>query len=291
MNDFLLDISKKIEPQKAVVLAAVNRVACKNGIPFFIAGGAARDFILQSGYGVRTRRVTLDVDIGIKVSSWDEYSKIIEALLNDEGFARTGVEHRYESPLPQKIKVDILPFGEIETQKRMIRWRQGDNEMNMTGFNEAYEAAIAVRILSSPPVSVKMTSLAGLAFLKLISWNEQPHTRDRDAKDFKEIMYNYLETYPNGSIYSIHPDIAEEDYDFIAARALGRDIGIIGAPEIQAMLVKIVSRECDPAGPLNFILQMRINSIDGDFDSSRDLKMLQMVNNGIMDMQYPEDSH
>jgi predicted nucleotidyltransferase len=287
MNDFSLDISRKIEPQKAEVLAAVNRVAGKNGISFFIAGGAARDFILQSGYGIRTRRVTLDVDIGVRVSSWDEYSKIIEALLFNESFTRTEIEHRYESPPPEKIKVDILPFGKIEMNKRIIRWRRDKKEMNMTGFNEAYEAAINVNILSSPPVIVKMTSLAGLALLKLISWSEQPYMRDRDAKDFKEIMYNYLETYPDDSIYTTHPDIAGDDYELISARVLGRDIGIIGGSGIQALLIEIVSRECDQAGSLNFILQMQTGSLDRESDIKRDLKMLKTVNNGIIDIQYP----
>ena len=286
MNDFSLDISRKIEPDKAVVLAAINRVAGKNAIPFFIAGGAARDFILQNGYGVRTRRVTLDVDIGVRVSSWEEYSKIIEGLVSYESFTRTEIEHRYESPLPQKIKIDILPFGKIEIHKRIIRWRRDKKEMNMTGFNEAYEAAIDVKILSTPSVVVKTTSLAGLALLKLISWNEQPYTRDRDAKDFKEIMYNYLETYPDGSLYTAHPDIAGDDYELISARVLGRDIGSIGGPEIQVLLIEIITRESNQAGSLNFILQMQTGSFDRDADIERDIKMLEMVHNGIIDIQH-----
>jgi predicted nucleotidyltransferase len=73
MNDTLLDISKKIEPQKAGVLVAVDRVAKKAGIQFFIVGAAARDFILHYVYEIRPTRATLDVDIGVRVSSWAQY--------------------------------------------------------------------------------------------------------------------------------------------------------------------------------------------------------------------------
>lgn len=56
MKNMLIDISSKIEPHKANALAAIDRVAKKAGMPFFILGGTARDFILQYFYGVRPSR-------------------------------------------------------------------------------------------------------------------------------------------------------------------------------------------------------------------------------------------
>jgi hypothetical protein len=73
MSDTLIDISKKIEPQKAALLAAIDRVATKTGIQFFIVGAAARDFILQTFYGIRPTRATIDVDIGVSVNSWPRH--------------------------------------------------------------------------------------------------------------------------------------------------------------------------------------------------------------------------
>jgi predicted nucleotidyltransferase len=277
MNNFSLDISEKIDPEKAEVLAAVTRAAGKNSIPFFIVGGAARDFILENGYGVRAGRVTLDVDIGIRVASWDEYSKIIETLLSDEQFTETEIEHRYESPSSQSIKVDLLPFGGIETEARTIRWRRDNNEMSMAGFDEAYKSAILVVIKQSPQVQIKMTSLAGLALLKIISWNDNPDERDRDAKDFREIMYNYLESYPAGSLYSVHPDITGEDYELTGAQALGRDIKAIGGPGMKHEINEFFVRECNQAGSLKFILQMRSGFLLEEGEVEKDLRMLCSV--------------
>jgi predicted nucleotidyltransferase len=283
MSDILLDISRKIEPPKAEVLAAIDRAASKCGIPFFIVGGAARDFILQYGYGVRTQRVTLDVDIGVRVASWDQYSKITSTLLSDEKFKETEIEHRYESPVPQKIKVDILPVGEIEESKRTIRWRRGNNEMSMAGFDEAYAAAIQVKIIALPPTTIKVASLAGLALLKIVSWCDNPDERDRDAKDFKEIMYNYLEIYPSGSVYSAYPDIAGEDYELISARVLGRDMRAIAGPTIQQQLIEFLERERNPAGALKFILQMQSGFMNREEKIEKDIMMLDATHNGFMD--------
>jgi predicted nucleotidyltransferase len=148
MNDSLLDISRKIEPQKAAVLAAVDRAAGELKIPFFVVGGAARDFIMQDGYNIRSPRVTHDVDIGVGISLWEEYSRLIERLTSADKFKRTAVEHCYESP--EQIKVDILPFGAIAGPEQKIQWPKDKRAVSMTGFNDAYKAALTVTISSSP---------------------------------------------------------------------------------------------------------------------------------------------
>lgn len=100
MSDTLLDISKKIEPHKAAILAGVDCTARKLNIPFFVIGASARDFILENGYNISTPRATLDFDIGVSVSSWDQFRQLIEILLADEHYKKTAIEHRFESPTP-----------------------------------------------------------------------------------------------------------------------------------------------------------------------------------------------
>jgi predicted nucleotidyltransferase len=284
MNDTLLDISRKIEPHKAQILAAIHKTARTLGISFFVVGGAARDFILQNGFDIRTPRVTLDIDIGISVSSWDEFSSLIEQILTVENFKRTGIEHRFVSPTPQETKVDILPFGAIERKNRTVRWRQGNKEMDMSGFAEAYKAAVNVKISSNPTIVVKMVSLAGLALLKLISWNENPGERDRDAKDFKVIMYSYLEAHPTEYLYEDYQDIASDgDYDLVSARVLGRDIKTVAGPEMYPQIINILSRESDQDGRLNFVQSMQSKSLNEEPAIPRDIEMLKAVCKGVAD--------
>ena len=45
MNSISLDISQKIKPDKAALLSIIHRVAGRLGMPFFVVGATARDFI------------------------------------------------------------------------------------------------------------------------------------------------------------------------------------------------------------------------------------------------------
>lgn len=284
MTCSLLDISQKIESSKAMVLAAMDRTARKRGVTFFVVGAAARDFILQNGYNIRPPRATLDVDFGVNVSSWDEFTMVVESLLSDEHFTKTNTEYRFESPIPHKTLVDILPFGAIENVSRAIQWRQQDCEMNMMGFSEAYRAAIDVRITTSPSLIVKIVSLAGLALLKLLSWNDKPYERDRDAKDFSLIMHQYLDTKPADYVFDVHEDLAAlGDYDLIAARSLGRDMKTIAGSSVFPTLTKILKRECEQTGNLRFVQQMQSTAIDRENSISRDIVLLTAVLMGVED--------
>jgi predicted nucleotidyltransferase len=284
MSDTLLDISQKIEAHKSAILIIMDRLARRLGIPFFIVGAAARDFILENGHGITAIRATLDIDIGVAVSSWDEFKKLTDALLTDEHFQKTIIEHRFVSPVPQKTLVDILPFGAIENGNRAIHWQQENREMNMAGFSEAYNTAIDVIISTTPPVTIQMVSLAGLAVLKLLSWNDKPLERDRDAKDFRLIMYKYLDAKSGEYVFDVYPDIAGDgDYDRISARSLGRDMKSIAGASLIPLLHDILNRECDQKGNLRFIQQMQAAVIDKELSINRDIEMLNAVRQGIVD--------
>jgi predicted nucleotidyltransferase len=283
MSDTLLDISSKIEPQKAGVLAAVDHTAKKAGIQFFIVGAAARDFILQYTYEIRPTRATLDVDIGVRVSSWAQYKTLIDLLQAGEHFETTGIEHRFVSPQPYKTFVDILPFGAIE-KNRIIHWQHDKRAMNMAGFNEACASAVNVKIATDPVVTVKTVSLAGLALLKLISWNDNPDERDRDAKDFKTIMYHYNEVCSTEYVFDENKDISSGgDFELTIARIFGRDIKKLAGREIGPFVIGILNRESDREGPLRFIQNMQERAPQGNSAIPRDIEMLNAVTKGVAD--------
>jgi predicted nucleotidyltransferase len=154
----------------------------------------------------------------------------------------------------------------------------------MSGFVEAHKAAVNVQISSSPAIVVKMVSLAGLALLKLISWNENPHERDRDAKDFKVIMYSYLEAHPKEYLYQDHLDVASGgDYDLASARVLGRDIKTVAGMKMYPQITEILNRESDQDGPLNFVQDMQSKLLYEEPAIPRDLEMLKAVCKGVAD--------
>ena len=67
--------SEKISKETLDAIHIVNDVSSKSGIPLFIIGATARDIIFH-GYEVVPARATLDVDLGIMVSDWEEYQKM-----------------------------------------------------------------------------------------------------------------------------------------------------------------------------------------------------------------------
>jgi predicted nucleotidyltransferase len=283
MKSTLIDISTKIEPQKAGTLAAIDRVAHKAGIAFFVVGGAARDFILEYFYGIRPTRVTHDIDVAVNVVSWDEFNQLVEKLMAEEHFKKTNIEHRFLAPSQPETMIDILPFGPIEGKNRTIKWKQDNREMNMAGFREAYKVAVMVKISSEPSLSIKTVTLAGLALLKLISWNDNPFERDRDAKDFKIIMYNYCEVCSMECVFNEHVDISSgEDFDLTIARIFGRDIKKIAGQEILPQVIEILDREGNREGNLRFIQKMQASSSPRD-SIPRDIEMLHAVAKGIAD--------
>ena len=286
MNDTSLDISKNIDPQKAEMLMAIYQTARKQHVPFVIAGAAARDFILENGHHIATIRATQDIDIGISVSSWNEYAQFAERLCTEAHFQKTDIEHRLESTTPVKNIVDILPFGGIENENRAIHWPQENREMNMAGFAEAYAMAEDIKIFIKPRVIIKIVSLTGLAMLKLISWNDKPSERDRDAKDFRLIMYKYLDAKPAEYVFDVHPDIAGMgDFDLISARSLGRDIQLIAGKPLLPTISDILNRQCFADGELRFVQQMQPSFIDRDPAIARDLEMLNTVRQGVADIR------
>lgn len=99
---------------------------------------------------------------------------------------------------------------------------------------------------SHPELIVKMVSLAGLALLKLVSWDDNPERRSKDAPDLFLIMQHYLDAGNLDRLFDKGSDIIKEDnydYELASARFLGRDIVNISSPATKAKLIEILERE------------------------------------------------
>ncbi len=109
MNEKLLDLSGKIDPEIVEVISAVSAIASSLSIPFFLVGALARDFLFKH-HNIPLRRSTLDVDLAVQVSSWAQHQKLIDDLIRHRQFLRT--EKVYRLKLEETL-VDIIPFGEF----------------------------------------------------------------------------------------------------------------------------------------------------------------------------------
>jgi len=115
----------------------------------------------------------------------------------------------------------------------------------MVGFEDAYRAALAVRVRASPPLDILVASTPGLMIMKIISWADRPEARSRDAVDLVHILERYLDADNYGRLLEAHMDLAEvENFDYVraGARLLGRDIASIGEPETRGRTADLQNR-------------------------------------------------
>jgi len=244
MSSILLDLSGKIKPSHLEVLSTISDIAASFEIPFFIVGASARDYILDHVYNRPAVRMTMDVDIGVKVESWEQYQKIVNALLETGKFSQENRNHRF---LYGDVKVDIVPFGSLADQQKNIHWPPDQTTiMSVLGFQEAYEHSITIRLRTDPLLEIRIPTLAGLALIKLISWSDGYPIRQRDAEDLAFIMDHYEEAGNLERLFEKEPALMEEekfDARIAGIRLLGRDMAVIADPETKAVISAILDRE------------------------------------------------
>jgi predicted nucleotidyltransferase len=245
MNGSLLDLSGKADGFEIDVLETVVKVADSLSIPFFVVGAMARDIILSCGYGIETGRATQDIDLGAQVPDWEVYEQLKKGLIATGEFRRDKKQAQrllYKESFP----IDVIPFGAIAGPHGSLSWPpEHETTMSTLGFEDAYGASITVRLRARPALDIQFVSLAGLALLKIISWNDNQLRSDKDAFDVLLLMRTYLDAGNRDRLWNEEGDLVGEDFDYVGAgsRLLGRDIAVISSPEVKEAVTKILDKE------------------------------------------------
>ena len=245
MRSTLLNISQKIDSSFLTILESLDAAAGEVGIPYFIVGATARDMVLSMGYGIDVGRATADIDLGINVSSWDEFDQLKVALVKTGEFS----DHRARQRLvfDSSIPIDIVPFGAISSADGNIRWPPGQDEvMNVVGFEDAFKLAQPVRLREEPLLDINFASPIGLAVMKLVAWNDRNAAGNKDAIDLATVLRTYLDAGNRERLYSDHADLLTEDFDYVLAGAelLGRDIATSSVSSAtRRLLIEILQQE------------------------------------------------
>ena len=291
MRHTLLNISKKIDPEGFGVnqslvdlLGLLTDVTGKVGIPFFVVGATARDMVLKF-YDETPARATRDVDIGIRVPSWEKFRTLEDALVDTGEFERSGIQQRlfWHGGMP----VDIIPFGELAGAQKQLRWpNEEDRIMSVLGFDEAYATALFVRVREEPVLDVNVASLPGIVITKLISWSESYPDRKRDALDINLIMSKYIDAGGLERLSSEAKDLIEAeveiDIQLAGARLLGRDMARIVAPTTLKALREILERETSAGEESRLLRDMVGQLLLGDEEAlTRAAALLREVERGL----------
>lgn len=234
----------KIDEKTVAILSEIDTIARDLKLAFFIVGATARDILLEHAHGIHPSRATLDVDIGVFVSDWSQFQNLKETLVRTGKFSSTRQAQRllFDNERP----LDIVPFGGVEEENDSILWPpEKDTRMSILGFQECYQNAVSVLVRAEPDLVVKVVSLAGLAILKLVSWDDSIERRRKDAADLLLIMKNYIAAGNMDRFFEEAGILKKEDsdYDRSSARFLGREIAKMADQATKATLAGILERE------------------------------------------------
>ena len=285
MTKKLLDLSGKIDGFMVQLFKTISVVADRMDLSFFVVGALARDYILQHGYGMQIKRATQDVDLGVQVPNWDVYNRLRESLIATERFIP---DKKQAQRLLYKgyVWVDIIPFGAIAHPEDSVLWPP-DREVKMStlGFEETSQNTIIVRMRAEPVLDINFVSLAGLAILKILSWNDNMARRNKDAKDLLLLMSKYVDAGNEQRMFDEGADLLELDdfdYEVAGARLLGRDMAAILRPETKIELLKILDRETGDQSRYTLIASMVEHGAEGS-DLEKAVRLLEQMKAGIIE--------
>ena len=87
MKNTCVKIIGKVPSGLVKLFADIQKHAADSAIDYLVVGAMARDLVLVHGFGCEIERGTRDIDFGINVTSWDEFSALRGRLIK-AGYGR-----------------------------------------------------------------------------------------------------------------------------------------------------------------------------------------------------------
>lgn len=220
------------EGQFKEIFLALERGFIKFGIDFYLVGATARDVWMKGIHDLPPKRATSDIDFGLMIKDSFIFDDLKSYLIEEEGFIPSK-GNEFVLIWKDKSQVDLIPFGDLESEGIVTVKGTGFTSMNVEGFKEVYEQASEEIITEDQ--RFKVCTLPGIVILKLIAWDDRPEVRRDDIDDIAEIIKNYFHLNDE-VIFEQHSDLFTDDIELaeIASQFLGREIGKIvsGNPKL-----------------------------------------------------------
>lgn len=253
----IFQLLKPLNPLVLEPLKAVAQTANSLGLPYFLAGAAARDLVLENIFGRPPGKLTRDLDFGFALSDWKEFENLRAALISTERFKPGRAIQRvlYQHSAGISLGVDLIPFGGVQYGS-VISWPpSNDSVMNVAGFREALESAIQVQV--DTDLVIPVASLPGLIILKLFAWADRKHEK-RDAPDILKILADYGDAGNEDRLYTDELPLLEAagfDVPIAGARLLGKDARRIANQETVASIATMLADPSLKRELLNQLIQ------------------------------------
>jgi len=231
------------DPAMTKVMGAFERGCLNFGINFFLVGALARDVWLKGIHDLDVGLITRDIDFGVMVKDVKTFEQLKEFMINEEGFVSSKT-NAFVIIAPNKMELDLLPFGEIEKKGKVTVKGTGLTTISLDGFKEVYDTNLP-EIQLGDDTKFKICTLPGIVLLKFIAWNDRPEIRSDDIRDIAVIMKHFFYVYDE-IIWEKHNDLFEEgrELDEIAVRVLGREMGkiVVRNDKLKGRILRILDQ-------------------------------------------------
>lgn len=176
-------------------LEALNNVMKDLHLDVYVVGALARDIAMEILKMPPSPRRTADLDVAIALKDWSQFDLLKEHLLKNN-FVKGKPKQRFYykgADGNNDYEIDIVPFGELETDEKVGWPPDGNPEMSVRCFKDVMSIADIVVIDDS--IVIKMTPLSGQFLIKFDTWLDRHLLTDKDAADMLYIMENFYLAY------------------------------------------------------------------------------------------------
>ncbi len=228
---------------------------------YYLIGAQARD--LWYAGEKASGRFTADVDFAVLITNPEQFERVKEVLEKEHGFS-VSKANAFALHGPDGTTVDILPFGGMEEDDRIIAGGQGLTSIDVSGFKEVGAAGTALAIFKEDTTQFRLATLPAIVLLKLIAYNDRPEIRTKDPEDIIEILNRFF-LLKTELFYDVHHDLLsrlDEGEALIAARAVGREMHtiLVQSAALQNRVQGIVATELRKGANSRFLQIMALRS-------------------------------
>lgn len=247
-------------------IETITKLCEKLNYGFMIVGALARDILVEHIYDGDRQRATADVDFAIVAENWEAHEYMVQQLVENHGYSVLNPPHKLISADKPPIMVDILPFGDLEKNRKVSLPPKHEFVVNMSGFKEAYENCIQVRL--DDRINIKIPPLAAYTILKFFAWEDKGIEESKHAIDLSYLLTNYY-FLDMDFIVMQYADLQDGEFEEISPRALGRQVQtlLVDNKEILTQIIAIVQREL-AKGTASYFLQIMSSNQHFDLEEA-----------------------
>ena len=234
-----------INASETQALCDLQRIASSLDIPVMLIGAGARLLALDWKYNLASSRTTKDWDLAVKVTSWDEFDRLRQALQQGTPalFKPTKLAQRliHTSGIP----IDLVPFGGLARANGAIVWPDEEIEMTVLGFDEALAHAEWFKL--EPDEKIPIATIPALLVMKFFAFADRKHIDD--LKDAVFILQHYLQHHNENRVFDeLATQLAHGriEYQQAGPFLLGKDVGQLCKRETVERLLPIIGSLVDP---------------------------------------------